>query len=287
MATWRDFATICMNKTAGANAVPIAVGYQGDGKAYSVSDPEAFTGSRRMNHGSGATIGNPPPTKTWMGMRTYDLSDEAKKYPDEESDPYYHNILVGGANAAGKGFTALSALPFGVLAKGENKELFRNGEIEKIRSAIEMAQRDKKHVRVIGHSWGGADVARMAKDYPNVQFFSLDPVSWTGRVKSLPKNLTIVRPDGSRNGFDLPRGAQVFGGQWPKIQEGEGVTVTIPGDHVIGYGQWLTRMNRKVREDRLAQQKMQKLLNVLAARRKNGPQISDYFDIAIPLLPKR
>lgn len=271
MATWRDFASIDMKKRAGANAVPIAVGYQNNGKAYSVPDPEAFTGSRRMNYGSGATIGNPPPTKTWMGMRTYDLSDEAKKYPDDESDPYYHNILVGGANAAGKGFTALSALPFGVLAKGENKELFRNGEIDKIRAAIEKAQRDKKHVRVIGHSWGGADVARMAKDYPGVQFFALDPVSWTGRVKRLPKNLTIVRPDGSMNGFDLPRGAQVFGGQWPKIQEGEGSTVTIPGDHVAGYGPWLTRMNREVREARLDQQKRQELLRGLAARGKPEP----------------
>ena len=212
-----------------------------------------------------------PKSKTFLGRKVYDLDDEAKKYPNDESDPYYYNILVGGANAGGEGFKGLSALPFGVLAKGQNRELIRNGEIKRIRDSIESALKDGKHVRVVGHSWGGGDVARLAKEYPDVPFFSLDPVSWTGRLKELPKNLTIVRPDGSMNGFDLPRGAQVFGGQWPLIQKGEGKTVVIPGDHVTGYGPWLTRMNREVREARLAQQKRQELPRGLAARGKPEP----------------
>ena len=40
---------------------------------------------------------------SFLWCTTHSLDDEAKKYADEESDPRYYNILVGGANAAGEG----------------------------------------------------------------------------------------------------------------------------------------------------------------------------------------
>lgn len=260
MATWRDFASIEIKKTAGANDLPISVGYQ-NGRPFTVTSPEAFSGPRRMNYGAGATMGRRPlfgdsgpkeKSKTWFGQKVYHLEDEAAKYPDEESDPYYHNILVGGCNAGGEGFKGLSALPFGVLAKGSNRELFRNGEIEKIRAAIEKARKNGKNVRVVGHSWGGGDVARMAADYPDIPFVSIDPVSWTGRLDSLPKNLTILRPDGSTDGWDTNKGAQIFGGQWPHITKGEGRTITYAGDHTTGAGRALTQLHNEVRNQRMA-----------------------------------
>ena len=147
--------------------------------------------------------------KGWFfWMTTYSLDEEAAKYPDEESDPHYYNILVGGANAAGEGFTALSALPFGVFAKGDNKELFCNGEVQEIRNAIERAAKRGKNVRVFGHSWGGAVVANLAPEYPEIPFYALDPVSWTGVPDEIPRNLTIYHPRGTDD-IDFPRMAQI------------------------------------------------------------------------------
>ena len=180
----------------------------------------------------------------FFGMKTYSLDDEAAKYPNEVSDPNYYNILVGGANAAGKGFTALSGLPFGVFAKGDNKELFRNDEVGKIRKAIERAVKQGKNVRVFGHSWGGATVARLAPEYPDVQFYALDPVSWTGIPDEIPKNLTIYRPRGTKT-IDVPRLAQILGHQWPVITKGEGKTVFYDGDHFLGLRREMNELNRR------------------------------------------
>ena len=181
----------------------------------------------------------------FLGIKTYSLEDEAARNPDEEIDPRYYNILVGGANAGGKGFTALSALPFGVFAKGDNKELFRNGEVQKIRKAIERAVRHGKKVRVFGHSWGGATVARLAPEYPDIPFYALDPVSWTGIPKEIPKNLTIYHPRGNKD-IAIPRLAQIFGHQWPVITKGEGKTVLYDGDHFLGLRREMNELNRRV-----------------------------------------
>ena len=186
---------------------------------------------------------------SFLWFRTYSLDEEAAKYPDEESDPHYYNILVGGANAAGEGFTALSALPFGVFAKGDNKELFRNGEVQEIRNAIERAAKRGKNVRVFGHSWGGATVAKLAPEYPDIPFYALDPVSWTGVLDEIPKNLTIYHPRGNDD-FDYPRLAQILGRQWPIITKGEGKTVFYDGDHFLGLRPEMNELNKRVRDAR-------------------------------------
>lgn len=185
---------------------------------------------------------------TFFGLTTYSLDDEAAKYPDEESDPRYYNILVGGANAAGEGFTALSALPFGVLAKGDNKELFCNDEVRQIRKAIERAVRQGKDVRVFGHSWGGATVANLASEYPDIPFYALDPVSWRGVLYELPKNLTIYHPRGNDD-FDFPRLAQILGRQWPVITKGEGKTILYDGDHFLGLRPAMNALNKQGRNE--------------------------------------
>ena len=188
---------------------------------------------------------------SFLWMTTYSLDEEAAKYPDEESDPHYYNILVGGANAAGEGFTALSALPFGVFAKGDNKELFCNGEVQEIRNAIERAAKRGKNVRVFGHSWGGATVARLAPEFPDIPFYALDPVSWTGIPDEIPQNLTIYHPRGTDD-FDYPRLAQILGRQWPIITKGEGKTVYYDGDHFLGLRSEMNELNRRVRDEREA-----------------------------------
>ena len=180
--------------------------------------------------------------------REFTLEDTAKDPANSDprmiSDPYYHNILVGGANAAGKGFRGWSQMPFGVLSKGSNRTLFRNGEIDKIREEIESLLKSGKKPRVVGHSWGGADVARLSKEYPDIPFVSLDPVSWTGRIKSAPKNLTILRPeDGDYKTRDslFARLAPIVGRRWPEINTGEGRTVKYRGGHVDGIDDALNR----------------------------------------------
>lgn len=167
-------------------------------------------------------------------LKPITIEDEAAEYR-AQNDPYYHNILVGGCLAGGKGIYGISPLPFGVLAKGNNKQVFRNGQIEQIRNAIEEAKKKGKHVRVAGHSWGGADVARMAKDYPDVPFYALDPVSWTGRLNEVPSNLSIFRPrEGTDGFFDQSAGGYLatrLGGQWPKIHNVKGHYYEYTGGH--------------------------------------------------------
>lgn len=188
---------------------------------------------------------------SFLWFTTYSLDDEAKKCGDGESDPRYYNILVGGANAAGEGFTALSALPFSVLAKGDNKELFCNDEVEQIRKAIERAARRGKNVRVFGHSWGGAAVANLAREYAEIPFYALDPVSWTGVLDELPKNLTIYHPRGNDD-VDFPRLAQIFGGQWPVITKGEGKTIWYDGDHILGLRAEMRKLNESMKNEKPA-----------------------------------
>lgn len=189
----------------------------------------------------------------------FTLEDTADRYPGLTSDEHYHNILVGGANAAGKGFYGLSYLPFGVLAKGKNRELFRHNQKEEIKKAITKALLSGKTPRVVGHSWGGAAVAGMADEFPAVQFHALDPVSWTGRLKEIPENLTIYRPSEfsqkhERDFTDLTQTlkylATRIGGRWPKIEKGPGRTVEYLGDHVNGLDEVCNDINMEQRARR-------------------------------------
>jgi pimeloyl-ACP methyl ester carboxylesterase len=153
-------------------------------------------------------------------------------------DPGWHNILVGGAAAAGTGLRGLSELPFGVLSKGKgNNELYRFNEWDKIRAAIDKATSNNKKVRVFGHSYGGATVANIAKDYPNVPVYALDPVGWFDRLDKIPKNLTIVRPDpgyvSTRDGI-VARLAPLMGGRWPILEDQKERYMLYDGGHVSG-----------------------------------------------------
>ena len=203
---------------------------------------------------------------SFLWFRTYSLDDEAVKYPDEESDPRYYNILVGGANAAGECFSALSALPFGAFAKGDNKELFSHAEVQEIRRAIERAVRQGKNVRVFGHSWGGAVVANLAPEYPEIPFYALDPVSWTGVPDEIPGNLTIYHPRGTDD-FDFPRLAQILGRQWPIIKKGEGHTVYYDGDHVMGLRREMNELNRRVKAEKMSALPATARVNAAPAKR--------------------
>ena len=175
------------------------------------------------------------------GYRDKMLQDEANSMAtkDMKPDPSYYTILVGGANAAGRGPFGISAIPFGALANGdkENRVLFRHNQTAAIRAAIRRALKSGKRVRVAGHSWGGATVARLAGSFPDAEFYAMDPTSWTGRIRSIPKNLTIYRP--SVEGWSdrdtvLSNLAPILGGRWPKIEKGEGKIVEYDGGHVSG-----------------------------------------------------
>lgn len=166
----------------------------------------------------------------------FTLDDVAANYKGKTSDQNYFNILVGGANAAGKGFYGLSALPFGVLSTGKNRAIYRHNQEEDITKAIEDALKKGLNPRVFGHSWGGSTVARIAKRFPGVQFYSFDPVSWTGRLDEVPENLTIYRPkDGSAATDNVfSRLAPIIGGRWPMINKGKGKELEYAGGHVSG-----------------------------------------------------
>lgn len=175
------------------------------------------------------------------------------------NDPYYFNILVGGANAAGKGFFGLSQMPFGVAMEGDNHAIFRHNQEEDIKKAISVALGKGLHPRVFGHSWGGATVARLAELFPGVPMYALDPTSWTGRIDRTPKNLTICRPYIMRDGNtvpgmrDKPLGelAPVFGGRWPRIDKGEGHTLEYVGSHVNGLDEAVDEIIRTTMEKRI------------------------------------
>ncbi len=174
------------------------------------------------------------------------LEDEARTSTGE-SDPYFYNILVGGANAGGKGFLGLSDLPFGVLSKGTNRKLFRHNQQKQIRQEIDNALKNGLHPRVVGHSWGGSAVANIAKDYPDVPFYAMDPVSWTHRIDKTPRNLTIYYPkegDGPEPKL-FTRLAPILGGRWPGNIKGEGRIRYYSGNHVDGVSDAVTGINNE------------------------------------------
>jgi len=251
-----SYVTSVFGKSAETNQVPKSLikGPKSGGRIWASYDPRH-------------PMGGPSARRTYskvddFGIKPHTLEEEAesKRLVEairdgviKDTDQGYYNILVGGANAGGKGFQGLSSLPFGVLARGKNRKLFRNGQIKEIRQEIEKAlaeykkavQRGEKGrlVRVVGHSWGGADVARLAKDYPGVHFIAADPVSWTGVIDSVPKNLTILRPTSSKNLLSIGGWAQLLGHQWPRIGKGEGEEIVYEGDHVNGISDWLSFFN--------------------------------------------
>ena len=187
--------------------------------------------------------------------------DDTKKWNEEsgdplrnaKSDPGYFNILVGGASEAGKGYiTGKARMPWRSLINGDNYKLFRHNQESDIRKAIEEAKALGKKVRVWGHSWGGSRVGGMAKDYPDIPFYSIDPVSITGRPKKTPGNLTILYPDGehpTQKDRFTEHWAPIIGGRWPFIP-GEGKRIPYKGGHSAGvpeaiskivYDKWLER----------------------------------------------
>ena len=180
-----------------------------------------------------------------MGLTHHTLWDTEKRYQDRYhvSDPYYHNILVGGANAGGYGLKGASDLPFGVVSKGPNRELFMNGEIDKIEAAIAASLKRGEHPRVFGHSWGGADVANLAAKYPKIPFIALDPVSWTDTLDEYPDNLTVFFPkDGTNVGDNiLARLAPVVGHRWRLPKKGR--VIRYDGGHTSGVDEAVDAFN--------------------------------------------
>ena len=222
------------------NGVPVQTLTKGVGKAV-----EAVSGTVNSTR---ANVVNR--WKDWIKPK-YTL-DNVFQFGYYKNDPFYHNILVGGSMAGGDNFiTGASMLPFGNLANSESKVLFRWNEMDKVKKEIEKALSAGKHPRVVGHSWGGANIAGIAKDYPDVPFISLDPTSWTGRLDSTPSNLTIFRP--SKNSYNtdylLARLAPVFGGRWPIIP-GQGNIEEYDGGHVSGVDEAISRYVHDVRVKR-------------------------------------
>ena len=188
----------------------------------------------------GAGIGGAGGALYSIFKKPHTIEDVAKLYRDGvETDPYYHEILVGGAGAGGTGLKGVSALPFGFLSKAKNKDVFRHDQVEEIENRIRKLIAEGKHPRVWGHSWGGAAIAGLAPKFKDVKFHALDPVSWTGIPDRLPDNLTIYRP--TETGFldelvtsgPLTALATHLGHRWPIRAEG-GRYVSYRGDHVSG-----------------------------------------------------
>lgn len=180
-----------------------------------------------------------------LPFRHYTLWDTEKDYQDRQhvSDPYFHNILVGGANAGGEGFLGMSVMPFGVLSKGPNREVFRNGQVDEIKAAIKASLERGEHPRVVGHSWGGSTVANLSKEYPNIPFIAADPVSWTGTMDEYPDNLTVLFPNPGTDQDDLTfaKLAPIFGHRWSMPKKGR--VVRYDGGHVAGINEALDKLN--------------------------------------------
>ena len=105
----------------------------------------------------------------------------------------------------------------------------------------------------------------LALKYSKVPFILADPVSWTGVPKSIPKNVTILRPDNSTSEgssvkrlINTGRLAQILGHQWPKIEKGEGKTLTYRGDHTVGVGPAITAL---VENERRGRERVKNLLH--------------------------
>jgi len=209
--------------------------------------PAHEANASRENHESAIALKNKAKDalKNAIGPLThqYTLEDTAHQNSGF-NDPYYHNILVGGANAGGKGIFGLSYLPFGVAAKGNNQQLLRWNDAKKIKEAIDKAVSEGKNVRVFGHSWGGSTVSNIAKDYPGIPFYALDPVSRLNRLKSIPSNLTILRPRENTDADEYwtNKLAPLIGGRWPKVESQPDRYVEYNGGHVLGVDDAVNRI---------------------------------------------
>jgi hypothetical protein len=259
----------CIEKVAGVNDPPSLIsysrGHDGKHRQTNVEYPGFGESSlAQIGRGTNRVIEKAlsPITDLLYGEPAYTLDSTSKENPYGEPDDYYHEILVGGANAGGRGIFGASKLPFGVLSRAKSKALFRNGDEEGIRKEIDKSLKAGLKPRVWGHSWGGSRVAGISKDFPDVPFYSLDPVSWTGRLDKIPKNLTILRPrnDNVKNSKDFgTRLAPIVGGRWPVIDEQQDRYIYYTGDHVNGLNEAVNAIVREVRGKRLADQLLRPL----------------------------
>ena len=162
----------------------------------------------------------------------------------------YVDFLVGGANAAGRGFNGLSYLPFGAAMTGKFK-LYRHNQCGKLRKDLSEYIKNMKDgdpmPRVIGHSWGGATVANLAHEFQdkNVPFIALDPVSHFNRLGQYPTNLKVLQPNGSSDEFFMNRLARVVGGAWPVLPDDKGTTIRYNGGHVAGLPEAVNELLQK------------------------------------------
>ena len=167
--------------------------------------------------------------------------DRIRESQDGDSWRKGHHVdfLVGGANAAGRGLNGLSYLPFGAAITGDFK-LYRHDQGDKLIRDLKEYLKNMKPgdptPRVFGHSWGGSTVANIAKEFPNVQFNAIDPVSWFNRLSEYPANLRVFQPDedSDTNEDWQNTAARVVGGAWPVLPESAGNTVRYKGGHVQG-----------------------------------------------------
>lgn len=188
------------------------------------------------------------------------------------------DFLVGGANAAGRGLNGLSSLPFGAAITGKIK-LYRHNQGDKLRSDLIKYLNNMKDgdptPRVIGHSWGGATVANLAREFQdkNVPFIALDPVSRFGRLQEYPKNLTVFQPtENSDSGDNLAsKLARIFGGAWPVLPDDNGKTIRYDGGHVDGVDYALNNFLRQQLQEEQTE-KMKKNMDALESIRAKALQ---------------
>lgn len=170
----------------------------------------------------------------------------------------YVDFVVGGANAAGRGIQGISYLPFGPAMTGDYR-LYRNDQMAKLRkdltSYLKTLKDGDPRPRVWGHSWGGSAVANLAKEFPDVSFTALDPVSWFNRLDKYPDNLRVFQPNPATASKekDLPsRLARIFGGAWPTLPADKGKTIMYDGGHCEGVEEAVTALLRREYDDRMA-----------------------------------
>lgn len=173
------------------------------------------------------------------GIRAgYDILKGNPFNPSQQVLPSGDTVYVGVTGAGdGKGTNLHKAM---INAYGaDNIAMFRWSDRDKLRKFLRDAQAAGKQIRGFGHSYGAATLLQEIRntEVPVESVTTADPVSWTDRVLSKPKNIrnwyNYIPPKSSHTFNDF---IATIGGKWGSLVPN---SITLPnanhGTVVIDY----------------------------------------------------
>ena len=138
-------------------------------------------------------------------------------YSQKNFAPQNSRSLLIGVGGYGEGNGGMGARYFDWMRDKPNTLFLRHDESDRLRDILNAARQSKIPAVVMGHSYGGASVANLAHEYPEVFFVATDPVSRFKEFKDVTRDNLMYQMPRSIDPLRHPEYGNIIsalGGRW-------------------------------------------------------------------------